>query len=268
MITPATPNKLKILFVGDIVGAPGRAIAARITTLYKSTRKADLVILNAENAAAGRGITPNLAQELFDAGADFITMGDHVWDQKDSIPFYDREPRIIRALNLPPGCPGHGVATLQTPAGTLAVIQLLGRTFINTLADSPFLAMDAWLKKNPSIKMVFVDFHAEATSEKIAMKHYLDGRITALAGTHTHVPTADEQITPKGTAYITDLGMTGPHDSVIGRTTDAILTRFLTGMPTKFDIATGDVQLNGALITVDLTSPTPRATAIKRIRET
>lgn len=259
-------EKLRVLFVGDIVGRPGRMAMARVATRYKAAGRADVVVANAENSAAGRGITAALAEELFGAGADVLTMGDHVWDQKQTISYYDQEPRIVRALNLPPGCPGNTEAVVETAAGPLAVVQLMGRTFMNSLADCPFRAIDAWLKKNAGrYRMILVDMHAEATSEKVAMGKYLDGRVSAVIGTHTHVQTADEEVTARGTAYMTDAGMTGPCDSVIGRTTDAILKRFLTGMPTVFEIASDDVRLHGALVTLDPANG--RATGIRRIEE-
>jgi 2',3'-cyclic-nucleotide 2'-phosphodiesterase len=239
---------------------------ARVATRYKAEGRADVVIANAENSAAGRGITTALAEELFAGGADALTMGDHVWDQKESIGYFDRETRVVRALNLPPGCPGKGATTIQTKAGPLTVIQLMGRTFMNAGADCPFRTIDEWLKKNSALsKMIIVDMHAEATSEKVAMGKFLDGRVSAVLGTHTHIQTADEALMARGTAYMTDLGMTGPCDSVIGRTTDAILSRFLTGMPSKFEIASGDVRLHGALLTID--PATGRALKIKRIEE-
>ena len=257
---------MKILMVGDIVGGPGRMAMARVATRYKAEGRADVVIANAENSAAGRGITAALAEELFAGGADALTMGDHVWDQKEAAAYFDKESRIVRALNLPPGCPGKGATTIQTKDGPLAVLQLMGRTFMNSMADCPFRTVDEWLKRNAGqVKMIFVDMHAEATSEKVAMGKFLDGRVTAVLGTHTHIQTADEAVMAKGTAYMTDLGMTGPCDSVIGRTTDAILTRFLTGMPTKFEIASGDVRLHGALLTVD--PATGKALKIKRVEE-
>ena len=257
---------MKILVVGDIVGGPGRMAMARVATRYKAEGRADAVIANAENSAAGRGITSALAEELFAGGADVLTMGDHVWDQTEAAAYFDKETRIARALNLPPGCPGRGAVTVQTAAGPVTVIQLMGRTFMNSIADCPFRAIDDWLKKNGGQhKLVIVDMHAEATSEKVAMGKFLDGRVTAVLGTHTHIQTADEAISAKGTAYMTDLGMTGPCDSVIGRTTDAIVTRFLTGMPTKFEIASGDVRLHGALLSVD--PETGKALKIKRVEE-
>jgi metallophosphoesterase (TIGR00282 family) len=252
--------------VGDIVGGPGRMAMARVATRYKAEGRADVVIANAENSAAGRGITSTLAEELFAGGADALTMGDHVWDQKESMAYFDREPRIVRALNLPPGCPGKGAITIQTKAGPLTIIQLIGRTFMNSTSDCPFRTVDDWLKKQGALsKMIIVDMHAEATSEKVAMSKFLDGRVSAVLGTHTHIQTADEAVSAKGTAYMTDLGMTGPCDSVIGRTTDAIVARFLTGMPTKFEIASGDVRLHGALLTLD--PATGKALKIKRVEE-
>ncbi|MBR6022444.1 MAG: YmdB family metallophosphoesterase [Kiritimatiellae bacterium] len=259
---------MKILLIGDIVGNPGRTAMARVATRWKATGKADAVVANAENAAAGRGITAALAEELLAGGADVLTMGDHVWDQKDSLPYYDRAERVVRGLNFPPGCPGRGEVTIQVPGGTLTVIQLIGRTFMNPTVDCPFRTIDAWLKRCGgcgSGRAVIVDFHAEATSEKIAMGHFLDGRVTALVGTHTHVQTADEAVWKGGMAYITDLGMTGPCDGVIGRATDPIVRRFMTGLPAKFDIATGDVRLHGAGLTVDM--KTGRASAIRRVEE-
>ena len=257
---------MKILMVGDIVGGPGRMAMARVATRYKAEGRADVVVANAENSAAGRGITSTLAEELFAGGADALTMGDHVWDQKESMGYFDREARVVRALNLPPGCPGKGATTIQTKAGPLTIIQLMGRTFMNVTADCPFRTVDEWLKKHGAqCKMILVDMHAEATSEKVAMGKFLDGRVSAVLGTHTHIQTADEAVTAKGTAYLTDLGMTGPCDSVIGRTTDAIVSRFLTGMPSKFEIASGDVRLHGALLSLD--PATGKALKIKRVEE-
>lgn len=257
---------MKVLLVGDIVGRPGRMALARVATRYKADGRADVVVANAENSAAGRGITAALAEELFAAGADVLTMGDHVWDQREAAAYVDREPRIIRALNLPPGCPGRGFTTLSTAHGALTIVQLMGRTFMNNVVDCPFRAIDEWLKKQSrSGQMIVVDMHAEATSEKVAMGKFLDGRVSAVVGTHTHIQTADDAVTAKGTAYLTDLGMTGPCDSVIGRVTESILTRFLTGMPTKFEIATNDVRLHGALVTLDPASG--RALKIKRVEE-
>lgn len=259
---------MKVLLVGDIVGNPGRTAMARVATRWKAEGKVDAVVANAENAAAGRGITGALAEELLAGGADVLTMGDHVWDQKESLAYYDRAERVVRGLNLPPGCPGRGETTVEVPGGTLTVVQLIGRTFLNVTADCPFRCIDAWLKRcggcGPG-RAVVVDFHAEATSEKIAMAHFLDGRVSALAGTHTHVQTADEAVWKGGMAYLTDLGMTGPCDGVIGRVAEPIVRRFMTGLPAKFDVASGDVRLHGACVTVDM--KTGRATAIRRVEE-
>lgn len=255
---------MKLLLAGDIVGSPGRRVFAQVVARLRREKKVDIVIANGENAAAGRGITPALAEELFAAGADALTLGDHTWDQKDIAAFLNRDTRIIRPANFEPGCPGRGWTTIRTEAGAVTIVNLIGRVFMPP-HNSPFLAADEILNhKTDLAPVVIVDIHAEATSEKIALGRYLDGRVSAVAGTHTHVQTADETILPGGTAYITDLGMTGPKDSVLGRSVEPILQRFLTGMPTKFDIATDGVQLEGVLIDVD--DATGRARKIKRVQ--
>ena len=226
----------------------------------------DFVIANAENAAGGRGLTPSLAEELFRVGADVLTTGDHVWDQKELAKHIDNEPRILRPANYAPACPGKGWITVETPAGRVTVIDLVGRVYMGP-SDCPFRTADQILSAGAGLgKIILVDLHGEATSEKIAMGRYLDGRVSAVVGSHTHVQTSDEAILPKGTAYLTDLGMTGPKDSVLGRDVNSVLRRFLTGMPTPFEIASKDVRLEGVLITVD--EKTGKATRIKRIRET
>jgi metallophosphoesterase (TIGR00282 family) len=250
--------------VGDIVGSPGRLAFAQVAARYKADKKVDFIVANAENAAAGKGITPKLADEIFAAGADVLTTGDHVWDQKELPGHLPREPRIVRPANFAPECPGKGWFTAQTPFGPVTVVQLVGRTFMPP-NESPFHCVDALLKRPDLGRIILVDIHAEATSEKVAMGWYLDGRVSAVVGTHTHVQTADEQILPKGTGYLTDLGMTGPHDSVIGRDKTSVLQKFITGMPSKFEVATDDVRLNGVLITVD--EKTGRTTSIKRVQE-
>lgn len=254
---------MRILIVGDIVGSPGRTAFARVVGQMRTNRDVDFVVANAENAAGGRGLTPALAEELFRAGADVLTTGDHVWDQKELVKHIDQEPRILRPANYPPGCPGKGCITVETPAGPVTVVALVGRVFMNP-ADCPFRTVDQILGSCPG-KITVVDMHGEATSEKIAMGRYLDGRVSAVVGTHTHVQTSDETILPKGTAYITDLGMTGPKDSVLGRDVESILHKFLTGMPSPFEVATKDVSLEGVLVTVD--EKTGKASRIKRIRE-
>ena len=255
---------LRIVHVGDIVGSPGRRIFARLIPRLKQEWRLDAVIANAENAAAGRGLTPALAEELFAAGADVLTLGDHTWDQKEIFPYLAREPRIVRPANFAPDCPGRGFTHIDLPGGErLFVLTLIGRVFMPP-ADCPFRTADAALQQIKSA-LVFTEIHAEATSEKIAIGRYLDGRVASVVGTHTHVQTSDEALLPKGTAYLTDLGMTGPKDSVLGRDLDSVLKKFITGMPSKFAVAENDVAMEGALITVD--PAMRRATAIKRIRE-
>lgn len=255
---------MRILFVGDIVGSAGRAAFAGVTADLRANDDVDFVIANAENAAGGKGLTLKLANTLFDAGADVLTLGDHAWDQKDLCEHLDEEPRIVRAANFAPGCPGNGFVTVQCQSWPVTVVNCLGRVFMRG-NDCPFRAMDRILADRAiASQVVLVDFHAEATSEKIAMRHYLDGRVSALVGTHTHVQTADEMITEKGTAYLTDLGMTGPIQSVIGRETESVMKTFLYGMPSRFTIAKGPTRLEGALVTVDPNSR--KATDIRRIR--
>lgn len=258
---------MKILMVGDIVGSPGRTVFARVVNALREAGKVDFVVANAENAAGGKGLTSGLAQELLDAGADVITMGDHTWDQKELEGALDSEERILRPANFPPGCPGKGVVSVDSDVGRVTVMNLIGRTFMRAY-DCPFRAADSILDKEPNTgKIMLVDFHAEATSEKIAMGRYLDGRVTAVAGTHTHVQTSDECIMPKGTAYITDLGMTGPKNSVIGCEAEPILSSFLTGMRCRFGVArdSDSAVVEGVIITAD--EKTGKATGIKRIRE-
>lgn len=257
---------MKILIVGDIVGGPGRRIFAEVVKKLRAEHAVHVIIANAENAAAGNGITLALANELFKAGADVLTLGDHAWGQKDLESVIGSEKRLLRPANYPPSVPGQGCGTYQTALGSISVINLQGRVFMNP-SDCPFRTMDAVLKTLPANVPVLVDFHAEATSEKIAMGHYLDGRVAAIVGTHTHVQTSDAIILPKGTAYMTDLGMTGPYMSVIGREIAPVTKKFLTGMSTKFDVASGPAVLEGALIELD--NATGKALSIipYRVRE-
>lgn len=255
---------MKILHVGDIVGSPGRLAFSRIAGRLRREGEVDFIIANGENAAAGRGITPALADEILAAGADVITMGDHTWDQKELAPWIDREPRVIRPANFAPGCPGRGWYSVDTPKGRVTILQVIGRIFMPP-ADCPFRAADEILKRGDTGRIVVAEIHGEATSEKIAFGRYLEGRVTHVAGTHTHVQTADESILPKGTSYITDLGMTGPKDSVLGREVAPAIKKFLTGMPHKLDVAINDVCLEGVIVTLD--PQTGRASKIKRIRE-
>ena len=240
---------MKILFIGDIFGRPGRTIVKdRLPELVRA-HAADLVIANCENAAAGFGITPPLAEELFDLGIDVMTTGNHVWDKREIIEYFqmaDGNPhsparRLLRPANFSQGLPGWGVYEGQKNGVDYAVVNLQGRVFMGS-SDDPFRYVDRLVEQIKS-KIVFVDFHAEATSEKVAFGWYLDGRVTAVVGTHTHIPTADETVLPKGTAYITDVGMTGPYDSVIGVKKELVIDRFLSGMPARFEAANGDVRL-------------------------
>lgn len=256
---------MKLLLVGDIVGSPGRVALARVAGRMKAAGEVDAIVANAENAAGGRGVTAKVAKELFAAGADVLTMGDHTWDQKESWPYVEREPRVVRPANFAPGCPGRGSVTIETAAGGLSVVNLVGRVFMNPY-DCPFRTVDAILKNEADLAGIrIVDMHAEATSEKIAMGRYVDGRVSACVGTHTHVQTSDERILPGGTAYMTDLGMTGPRDSVLGRDIESVTRMFTHGMRTPFKIAKRDVVLEGALVRVERKSG--RARNIKRIRE-
>lgn len=256
---------MNILMTGDMVGAPGRKIFARVVGQLRRTGAVDVVVANAENVAGGKGITRAIAEELFGAGADVLTMGDHMWDQKEIASYLEVEKRLVRPANFAPGCPGRGIVTVDTPKGRVTVINAVGRVFMPPM-DCPFRSIDTLLAKEPNMgKVILVDFHAEATSEKIAMGRHLDGRVTAVVGTHTHVQTSDEVILPKKTAYLTDLGMTGPKDSIIGRDCASVMTKFLTGMPSKFDVAEHNVALEGVLLDVD--EATGRARKITRIRE-
>jgi len=256
---------MNIFITGDMVGGPGRKIFARVVGQMKQRGAVDFVVANAENVAGGKGITRVIAAELFEAGADVLTMGDHTWDQKEIAAFMDIEKRLLRPANFAPACPGRGIVTVDTPKGRVTVINLIGRVFMPPM-DCPFRAVDALLSKEPNMgKVILVDMHAEATSEKIAMGRHLDGRVSAVVGTHTHVQTSDEIILPKKTAYLTDLGMTGSKDSIIGRDYASVMSKFLTGMPSKFEIAEHNVALEGALIDVD--EATGRARKITRIRE-
>ncbi|MEI6437248.1 MAG: TIGR00282 family metallophosphoesterase [Candidatus Omnitrophota bacterium] len=260
---------MKILYVGDIVGEPGRAVFGKIASLMKARGEVDMIIANAENAAGGSGITDKIARELFAAGCDAITLGDHAWDKRDSIPYLNTEPRIIRPANFPAEAPGRGSCVVTTAAGVkVGVIILLGRTFMKMLTDCPFRTLDrevAKLKAEGAAAIV-VDMHAEATSEKVAMGRYADGRVSLVLGTHTHIQTADEHIMAGGTAYITDVGMTGPYDSVIGTETALIIQRYLTGLPNKFEVAKGPGTLCGVIVDID--EATGKARAITRVQKT
>ena len=254
---------MHILFVGDIVGKPGREILRRGLPVLLDRHAIDLVVANVENAAGGMGVTRDVAETIRDAGVDVMTSGNHIWDKKEALDYIELEPRLLRPANYPdaPGC-GHFVA--RTAAGCpVGVINIMGRVFMNPL-DNPFVVVEQELDRiRADTKVVLVDFHAEATSEKLAMGWHLDGKVTAVVGTHTHVQTADERVLPKGTAYITDVGMTGPHESIIGVQTSAALSRFVNGMPSRFETASGDPRLNAVVIAANETTGT--ASAIDRI---
>ncbi len=255
---------MKLLFIGDIFGKPGREIARRAIPALVATRSIDLVIANVENSAAGFGVTGDIADTILEFGVDVMTSGNHVWDKKEVLDYIARQPRLLRPGNFPAGVPGRGSYLARTRTGEpVGVINLMGRVFMTPLDDPFALAVREIETLRAKTRVIIVDFHAEATSEKVAMGWHLDGRATAVIGTHTHVQTADERILPKGTAYLTDAGMTGPHDSIIGVTIEAALGRFLNAMPAKFEAASGNPRLNAVLITADAASG--RATAIERI---
>jgi 2',3'-cyclic-nucleotide 2'-phosphodiesterase len=255
---------MRILFIGDIVGSPGREMVNKHLADIIERERADLVIINGENSAAGFGITPKIADELFALGADVITGGNHSWDRKEILEYIPNEPRLLRPANFPKS-PGRGLYVGTSRGGVrYAVLNLQGRVFMTQL-DCPFRTADSELARiPPDVKIIFVDMHAEATSEKQAMGWYLDGRVSVVIGTHTHVATADERVLPNGTAFITDVGMTGPHESVIGMDRAAMVKRFLDSMPTKFEVAIGDARINGILADVD--DSTGRARSIVRVR--
>lgn len=255
---------MKILFLGDVVGRPGRRLVQRLLPDLRRELSADLVIANGENAAAGNGITADTAGELFGAGVDVLTGGNHIWDKEEGVSLVDRDERIVRPVNYPPGTPGRGFAVFTAGGQRVAVISVLGRIFMHPV-DCPFRGVDGALQKLAGqTSIIFVDAHAEATSEKMALGWYLDGRVSAIVGTHTHVATADERVLPRGTAFLTDAGMTGAHDSIIGVRKELALRRMLSSMPVRFQPADGDPWLNGALVEID--PATGRAKRIERIR--
>ncbi|MBQ2629876.1 MAG: TIGR00282 family metallophosphoesterase [Kiritimatiellae bacterium] len=257
---------MRIVMIGDVVGSPGRRMLRQELKRLRGSLGAGAVVVNAENCAAGSGITAALAGEIFEAGADAITLGDHTWGQKEFAGQIASVERLVRPANFPSECPGRGWCVVTMPTFRFVVVNVLGRVFMNPV-DCPFKAMDRVLAEVPKDVPVFVDFHAEATSEKITMGHYLDGRVTAVVGTHTHVQTSDAMLLPKGTAYLTDLGMTGPYVSSIGRDLRPVTRKFVTGMPSRFEVADGPSTMEGAII--DFDPSTKRASSIEtfRIRE-
>lgn len=259
---------MNILCIGDIVGKPGRDVLAAALPGLRKEHAVDFVIANGENAAGGSGILPKQAEEILACGVDVITLGDHVWDKKEIYDYLGQSARMIRPANFPEGAPGQGSVVVQAPNGVkIGVINLLGRTFMRYNVDCPFRTLDRLVQGMAGqTPVIIVDMHAETTSEKVAIGHYMDGRVSLIFGTHTHIQTADEKILPKGTGYITDLGMTGPYDSVIGQNKENILQRFLTSMPQKFEVAEGAGTLHGVIISVD--TATGKAQRIVRVQHT
>jgi len=255
---------MRILFVGDIVGRPGRDLVRIGLTPLVEQHHIDLVIANAENSAAGFGITREIGDQLLDLGVDVMTSGNHVWDKKEALDYIGAEPRLLRPLNYPAGVPGNGSYLARTKDGvSVGVINAMGRVFMLNIDDPFARVLDEIDALRQRTRIIFVDFHAEATSEKIAMGWHLDGKVSAVIGTHTHVQTADERILPKGTAYLTDVGMTGPHDSVIGVEIEPALGRFLNALPARFETATANPRLNAVIVEAD--EQTGRATDIERL---
>ncbi|GMV48529.1 TIGR00282 family metallophosphoesterase [Nitrospirales bacterium NOB] len=256
---------MKVLMIGDIMGEPGRRAVARLLPRLVARHEVDVVVGNGENVAGGFGITPDLVDDLFELGVSVITTGNHAWDKKEILDVFPREPRLLRPANYPAGVPGKGSYVFTTPGGqSVAVLHLMGRAFMPTI-DCPFQVGKREVERlKAEVPTIVVDMHAEATSEKMAMGHYLDGLVTAVVGTHTHVQTADEQILPKGTAYITDIGMTGPLHSVIGIKKELAIEKFLTGMPRRFEVAGGPTVFCAVLL--DLDAVVGKALSIERIR--
>jgi metallophosphoesterase (TIGR00282 family) len=254
---------MKILFLGDVVGSPGRSAVIDNLAGIKEEHGIDFIIVNGENSAGGRGITPKICIDLLRAGAAVVTTGDHVWDQREILDYFPTEPRLLRPINFV-DAPGAGSVVLETAKGKVAVLNAMGRTFMNPPLENPLTLLEAEILrlKEDGVNMVVVDFHAEATSDKIAMGRALDGKVSLVVGTHTHVQTADEQIFPGGTAFLTDAGMCGPDVSVLGREVDSVVWRFRTGLPTRFPVAKGPVRLCGVIVEVDEQSG--KATSIER----
>jgi len=258
---------MKILLIGDIVGSPGREAVKKLLPALTDEHSLDFVIANAENAAGGSGITPRVAQELFDSNISVLTSGDHIWKKSDVFDIIDQDERILRPINFPSGAPGRGAGIFVAKNGNkVGVVNVQGRVFMDGLLECPFKASRQALETlAKDTKIIIVDIHAEATSEKVALGWYLQDLASAVVGTHTHIQTADEKILPSGCAYITDVGMTGPYDSVIGRRIEDVLKRFLTAVPTRFEVATDDVQLHGVVLDID--DKTGKAKSIVRLQK-
>ena len=268
MPKPDAPSDqcLRLLFLGDVVGEPGRKAVIQNLSKIREHWSIDFIVVNGENSAGGRGITPKISIDLLRAGAAVVTTGDHVWDQKEIIEYFPTEPRLLRPLNYPEGTPGHGSVVLETKKGKVGVLQVQGRTFTQPSLENPFLALEEEVAKlREETKVLFVDAHGETTSDKIALGRWMDGKVSAVIGTHTHVQTADEEIFPGGTAFLCDAGMCGPAESILGRQIEAVLYRFRTSMPTRFPIAKGEVRLCGALVDINIESG--KAEKIERFRQ-
>ena len=258
---------MRALLIGDVIGRPGRVLAQRLVPDLRRELQVDLVVINCENAAAGAGVTPSVADELFQAGADVLTSGNHIWRKKEALELLKLDHRVVRPANYPDGAPGMGSVVIETISGKkVGILNLIGRVFLE-IVDCPFKVGQREVDRlKLSTPMIIVDMHGEATSEKVAMGWFLDGKVSCVFGTHTLIPTADERILPKGTGFITDIGMTGPYDSVIGRKVDQILERFLGGLPMKSDVAEGNLQLHALVVDIDERSG--KATRIERIKRT
>jgi 2',3'-cyclic-nucleotide 2'-phosphodiesterase len=250
------PPVIRILFLGDVVGEPGRKAVIGNLAEIRRVHSVDFVIVNGENAAAGKGITPRITIDLLRAGAAVVTTGDHVWDQKEIVDYFPTEPRLLRPINYPEGTPGAGSVVLETAKGRIGVVQAQGRSFIQPPLENPYLAVEKEVERlrADGVAVIVLDYHAETTSEKIAMGRMLDGKVSLVVGTHTHVQTADERIFPGGTGYLTDAGMCGPDDSILGRTIESVVWRFKSGMPTRFPVAKGPVRLCGVIVDVEVES--------------
>ncbi|MGC4015143.1 MAG: TIGR00282 family metallophosphoesterase [Luteolibacter sp.] len=258
-------SSLRILFLGDVVGEPGRKAVIGQLARFREEEGVDFIIVNGENAAGGRGITPRITIDLLRAGAAVVTTGDHVWDQQEIVDYFPTEPRLLRPLNYPEGTPGGGSVVLETAKGKVGVIQVQGRSFIQPPLENPFLAAEAEVDRlrTEGVNIIVCEIHAETTSEKIAMGRLLDGKASFVVGTHTHVQTADERIFPGGTGFLTDAGMCGPDDSVLGRSVESVVWRFRTGLPTRFPVAKGPVRLCGAIVDVD--TETGKCVSVRRV---